>query len=557
MGPLTVAGPPPRCLNQASHRPENHVFRPGPRKAITRNYAADRGLVALLTALGYPLILGTFLYRERGLFMFVPTQLRRVAAAPVVIVVGAALALLIGSSYALANVSVTQVSTDPFTNTTSQHKTQVEPDTFTFGSTIVGAFQSGRFTDGGASDIGWATSTNGGSTWTHGFLPGITKFQGSGPFDRASDPAVAFDAKHSTWMIATLAITDTAGVIGAAVTDSRSTDGGLTWTNPVIVARASGRANLDKSWIVCDSNASSPHYGNCYAEYDDNGAGNRIHMATSSDGGATWTDVTTNSTGLGGQPTVLPNGDVQVPYESNVGTIRSFRSTNGGATWRSSVLVSSIQFHAVAGNLRTSPLPSAEVDAAGTVYVVWEDCRFQAGCTGNDIVMSKSTSETTWGAVTRVTSDGGDHFIPGIAVDKTTSGSTAKLGVAYYFYPNANCTVSTCQLDIGFVSSVNGGLSWSAATQVAGPMTLSWLAATTQGPMVGDYISTSINGGHAWPVLAIANAPAGGVFDESMNVPTGGLGSGLALRGGAIRASRTPKVTSGHQPARTVPATAR
>jgi hypothetical protein len=37
------------------------------------------------------------------------------------------------------------------------------------------------------------TSTNGGSTWTHGFLPGITKFQGSGPYDRVSDPSVAFD----------------------------------------------------------------------------------------------------------------------------------------------------------------------------------------------------------------------------------------------------------------------------------------------------------------------------------------------------------------------------
>jgi hypothetical protein len=488
--------------------------------------------------------------------MSVSTQSRSVVAAPAAVVV-AALSLLIGSGLALANVSVTQVSTDPFTNTTSQHKTQVEPDTFTFGSTIVGAFQSGRFTNGGASDIGWATSINGGSTWTHGFLPGITKFQGSGPFDRVSDPAVTFDAKHSTWMILSLAITDTSGVIGTGVTDSRSTDGGLTWTNPVVVVHASGSANLDKTWIACDSNPSSPHYGNCYAEYDDNGAGNRIHMATSSDGGSTWTNVTTSSTGLGGQPTVMPNGDVLVPYESNVGTIRSFRTTNGGSTWRSSVLISSIQLHTVAGNMRTDPLPSAEVDSAGTVYVVWQDCRFQAGCTGNDIVMSKSTSETTWGPVTRVTSDGGDHFIPGIGVDKATSGSTAKIGVTYYYYPNANCTASTCQLDIGFVSSANGGSSWSAVTQVAGPMTLSWLAATTQGQMVGDYMSTSINGGHAWPVLAIANAPTGGVFDESMNVPTGGLGSGLALRGGSIRASRTPKVTSGHRPARTVPATAR
>ena len=35
---------------------------------------------------------------------------------------------------------------------TSQHGTEVEPDTFAFGLTIVAAFQVGRFFDGGASD---------------------------------------------------------------------------------------------------------------------------------------------------------------------------------------------------------------------------------------------------------------------------------------------------------------------------------------------------------------------------------------------------------------------
>lgn len=481
-----------------------------------------------------------------------PPRLRHLVPLPFTAAITLA-AIAFGSSPALANVAVTQASSDPFTNSTSQHKTQVEPDTFSFGSTIVSAFQTGRFTDGGSSDICFATSTNSGSTWTNGCLPGVTKFLGGGRYDRVSDAAVAFDAKHNTWMISGLALTDTSGVVGAAVTTSRSTDGGLTWQNPVITVSASGRANLDKNWIVCDNTATSAHYGNCYTEYDDNGAGNRIHMTTSADGGATWTDVTTGSTGLGGQPLVRPNGDVMVPYESNTGQIRSFRSTTGGSTWSKSVLVSSIQAHTVAGGLRTSSLPSAEIDSAGTVYVVWQDCRFQSGCPANDIVLSKSTSETTWDAVTRVTSDGGDHFIPGIGVDATTSGSTAKAALTYYYYPNANCTAATCQLDIGYVSTVNGGASWSAPTMVAGPMSLSWLPTTTQGVMVGDYISTSISGGKAWPTFAIANAPTGGVFDEAMYVPTGGL----ALTGGARSSAATPLVTTGHQPAPTVPPTQR
>ena len=74
-----------------------------------------------------------------------------------------ALVLTLASSiFAFAAVPIVQISSDPYTNTTSQHKTQVEPDTFSFGSTIVSDFQSGRFTDGGSSNIGWATSTNNG-----------------------------------------------------------------------------------------------------------------------------------------------------------------------------------------------------------------------------------------------------------------------------------------------------------------------------------------------------------------------------------------------------------
>src|SRR4051794_19829626 len=79
------------------------------------------------------------------------------------------------------------ISTDPFTQATckasavTNHQTEVEPDTFANGSTIVAAYQVGRIFDGGACAIGFATSTNNGATWTHGLLPGITKWTGAGP----------------------------------------------------------------------------------------------------------------------------------------------------------------------------------------------------------------------------------------------------------------------------------------------------------------------------------------------------------------------------------------
>lgn len=432
--------------------------------------------------------------------------------------VGALFAALVFGASAQAATQLTRLSTDPFTNTTSQHQTEVEPDTFAFGSTIVATFQVGRFFDGGGSDIGWATSTDSGASWTNGFLSGITSVAGAGPFERASDPAVAYDARHGVWLIQSLAI-----VPGKAVVVNRSTDGGLNWGKPITVATGSG---LDKTWIVCDNSPASPFYGHCYSEWDENGNGNRIKMSTSLDGGLSWAPGLTTgdqAAGVGGQPVVQPNGQVIVPIaNANVTAILSFRSVDGGASWRSTVVVSSVSRHTVAGGLRTSPLPSAELDGAGNVYVVWQDCRFRSSCSSNDIVMAKTTQSgyPTWSAVTRIpidaTSSGVDHFIPGLAVDPSSSGTTGRLALAYYYYPVAGCAAATCQLDVGFVSSSDGGASWSAPSQLAGPMTLSWLASTSQGRMVGDYISTSFAGGVAHPVFAVANAPSGSVFDEAI-----------------------------------------
>jgi hypothetical protein len=459
--------------------------------------------------------------------------------------VPSALTLVLATPAAYANVAVTQVSQDIFTDSQAQHNTEVEPDTFASGSTIVSAFQVGRVSGGGSSDIGWATSTNGGATWTHGYLPGITTNMG-GTFGQASDASVAFDARHNVWLISSL------GISGSTVDvlTSRSTDGGLTWSNPVITATGAN----DKNWIVCDDTSSSPHFGNCYTEYDITSAGDSIRMRTSTDGGATWGAALApggSHTGLGGQPVALPNGDVIVPYESLNSQIRSFRSTNGGTSWNSTVLVSSISHHTVAGSLRESPLPSAEADAAGTVYVTWADCRFRSGCPSNDIVLAKSTSETTWAAPVRVPIDAVsstvDHFIPGIGLDRSTSGSGARIGLTYYYYPTASCTSSTCQLDVGFISSVNGGASWSTATQLAGPQTLSWLPNTSEGRMFGDYISTSVlSGGNAYPILSIASAPTGSTFNQAMFVPSGGLavtgGPNTATAAGAV-AQATPTPT--------------
>ena len=215
------------------------------------------------------------------------------ARAALVLPIAAAIVMATGTA-ALANVPVTQVSNDPFTDAQAQHQSEVEPDTFQFGNTIVSAFQVGRVFGGGASNIGWATSTNGGASWTNGFLPGITT-NGGGTYLQASDASVAFDAQDNVWLISTL------GINGSQVDvlTSRSTNGGLTWGNPIVTATGS----LDKNWIVCDNTASSPFFGNCYTQYDIT-SGNQVRMRRSTDGGLTWGAAlapSSGATGLGGR----------------------------------------------------------------------------------------------------------------------------------------------------------------------------------------------------------------------------------------------------------------
>jgi hypothetical protein len=149
-------------------------------------------------------------------------------------------------------------------------------------------------------------------------------------------------------------------------------------------------------------------------------------------------------------------------------------------------------------------------------------------------VMSTSSNGSTWTPVVRIpidpTTSTVDHFIPGIAADKSTQGATAHLGLAFYFYPKASCNTNTCSLQAGFVSSQDGGTTWSAPVRVVGPMHLKWLPFTTLGYMVGDYISTSFgSNGKAYPALAKATTTPNcttnqvGSCHEFMVAPTNGL----------------------------------
>src|SRR5205823_3622874 len=216
--------------------------------------------------------------------------------------------------------------------------------------------------------------------WTHGFLPATTIYATpAGTWARISDPSISYDAEHNVWIAVSLAIDNSA--TGKAVLASISSDGGLTFGNPVTVSLGGGGSFYDKEWIGCDNTATSPNYGNCYVEWDDANAGNILKMSRSTNGGTTWTASSVPSSSvIGGQPLALPNGNVVVPIANAFGSnLETFISTNGGSSYTGPNTIASVTAAGPPTNFRDGEgLPSAEVDAGGTVYVAWSDCRFRS-----------------------------------------------------------------------------------------------------------------------------------------------------------------------------------
>ena len=402
-----------------------------------------------------------------------------------------------------------EASRDPFENGASAHQTEVEPDSAAFGKTVVAVFQVGRIFDGGAHAIGYAVSRDSGRTWRRGFLPGLTP--------RASDPSVVYDRKHQVWLAVSLVF----GAGGSKLAINRSTDTNH-WSAPVTATATSPQLGQDKEWITCDDWPQSPFYGNCYLSYSDT-IGNQVVAQTSSDGGRTWSGLTSapgfpgresieGSFAPGVQPLVLPSGRVVIAYYDE-GKLSALRSDDGGATWTTELGIAPASYRTHRG-LRAAPLPTSAVSSDGQAYVAWTDCSFRLGCPANDVVYVSSTDGIAWSPPARIPTGGGDAELPGLDADPTRAG---RLALTYYVYSGSS-------FDVRFVWSKNAGASWSRPQLLnSRHVPISGIAQTSLGSMVGDYISTSFAGGRAVPVFVLASAPRNGLheaaFGTSIAVP--------------------------------------
>jgi hypothetical protein len=394
-----------------------------------------------------------------------------------------------------------RISRDPFRGGGAQHATQAEPDGFSWRSKVVAAFQVARYVDGGAQGIGFAVSSNAGRTWRSGVLPELTvATRPRGEWLRASDPTVAYDALHGSWLISTLGISGSE----SALLVSTSADG-LRWSAPFTAIRRPNNRDgivLDKQWIACDNGPSSPFRGRCYLSYSDIET-LRLVTQTSTDGGRTWSARVGSPDNAGRrgivgpaapapQPVSLPNGTLVIPfYDDDISVVRS---SDGGATFSAATRIAPSSFSTSA--VRSGPFPSAEVGADGTVMMAWPDCGLRPTCSGNDLVFTKSADGLAWSPPARIPLGSGNHIIDGLAADPVRPGRVA---VAFY-------TETGGSLDARLVWSTDGGATWSRPLRLSPRRMPFRRIAFAGGAMVGDYISTSFAGGRAVPVFTLAQS---------------------------------------------------
>ncbi len=404
-----------------------------------------------------------------------------------------------------------RLSRDPYRDGFAQHETEVEPDSFTFGRTTVAAFQVGRQFGGAATNIGFAVTADDGLTWRSGLLPGLTAASApAGLNERGSDPVVAYDARHATWLISTLAVGG--GVTRLAI--SRSPDG-ATWSGAVNAAEEVGSGDegiaFDKNWVVCDNTATSPFFGRCYLVYTHSAASDMLAVRWSDDGGATWSTGTDLGVrpAVGAFPVIRPTGELVVGYlwELRGFTIAASRSTDGGATWSSPVRVAPVSATCAVRGFRSFPLPSSDSDATGRVWIAWHDCE-SPGATQNAIFVATSLDGASWTAPVALT-HGRNALLPAIGIDQTTG----RVAIAYMRSgPNG--------VDVELLESA--GARWGAPRRLsAQAMPFSWMPNTVSGRMLGDYISVHYAGGRPLVVWVLANEPVGSSFRQAVYATRG------------------------------------
>ena len=357
------------------------------------------------------------------------------------------------------------------------------------------------------------TSSDGGTTWLNrGVLPGyadtgaavatsagaLATSAPAGSLVSDGDPVIAFGPEQGTngafsWTngtrayYANLSSFSSAGqqgnqlaeVIGVSISDTY----GASWFDPVVAATSHGNVFNDKESIWADRNPNSPFFGRVYLSYSEFRSvaetAEPIIVVFSTDGGLTWSKQNQVSSAFnnrnrgGRQGSVIrtgPDGTVYVVFEDSDNKLGSQQvvvvSHDGGVTFSKKISIAQVTDLPAAipgSNFRTDSFPSVGVNpSTGTIYVTWVD----ATAAGGRVKVARSTNGgQTWSAPATVSSSEGYAFYQGLDV-----APNGRIDVGYQALVATNpATYGTgnARIDSYYVSSTNGGATWSSPVKIS------------------------------------------------------------------------------------------
>jgi len=338
--------------------------------------------------------------------------------------------------------------------------TQSETSVAAFGPNIVAAYNTSAnqplvqinpttlaFTHRFGS--GFSVSNDGGETWSTGFFPPVP-----GSIVTAGDPSLDVD-RNGNFYFAGLGL-DAANRL--TIQTNKSTDGGRTWSDAVVVQQDNGG---DKEWLAVGPDPVVKNRDNVYVTWESfqPPTSGQLRLGRSIDGGATWATKTIFAPAPNPNP-MLPQdvvnysntyvdqitGTLYIPFlhfsNSNQDFIRILISDDAGETFRFATFN-------IAGALDPTLLP---VTSAGEVI----DCR------SGGLRLTIHSGAPQPGRFGLRSFRNASRLV-------TQPAFAARNGRLYLAWDNSTSTIwgdPNSHSNILFMGSSDGGATWSSAIQV-------------------------------------------------------------------------------------------
>ena len=355
---------------------------------------------------------------------------------------------------------------------------------------LVGWNDSDGFGNPSVSISGWGYSADRGETWVDGGALPVT-----GSINPGGDPSVV-RTNAGTWLLSSL---DFATPVGLAIHRGVTSGGTIVW-DPAIQYSLGG-AFLDKEYLEYD-----PLLDVVYLSYL-NGSAGEYHLTRSTDDGVTWETpvvVADRNSGNGAYPVVGVDGEMYVSYIEPISTTAPCtlfvrHSTNGGVSFDSpSLPVVELQPESIEppecfNRPITPPWGSFDVDRSngphrGRLYGVWGE----GGMNERNVVFAYSDDHgASWSLPAQLNDNLNaaetESFWPSVRVSETDG------RVLVGFYDRRKEALTPSLADFYVTMSVDGGVTWGPNRRLS-DTSVAWCGVPAEAsPNFGDYVDVELD----------------------------------------------------------------